>query len=153
MSENKQLFISIQGQLVPVTEEIYLTYYRARRRMRYYEHDIKTGKPIRNQEGVITGYKPPKEDSLDRLLETGMDFPDSVNVEETIINAMIVTKLHEVLGELTDSERELIDALFFSNDGDGMNERKYAKQIGVSQQSINERKQRILRKLKKLLEN
>ena len=32
MAEKKEYRIKVQGQLVPVTEEVYLTYYRMKRR-------------------------------------------------------------------------------------------------------------------------
>ena len=154
MLDSKKLFINIDGRLVPVTEEVYLVYYRSERRMRYFERDIKTGKAIRDDTGNITGYKLSKEDSLDRLIENGADFVDGgVNVEDSIISAIMMDKLYEALGKLPASERQLIEALFFSNGGDGMTEREYAKASGIPQQTINSRKSRILGKLKKLFRN
>ena len=150
----KQYHVSINGQLVEVTEEQYLAYYRSERRMRYFERDIKTETAIRDKDGNIIGYAPSKEDSLDRLLEKGGDFADeSESVEDKTIREKMLEKLREVLDELTNDERELIDALFFANGGDGMTEREYAKLKGVKQQSVNERKRRILGKLKNILEN
>lgn len=154
MSESKELFVRVTGTLVPVTQEIYLEYYRGERRMRYYERDIKTESAIRDKSGNITGYRPAKEDSLDRLLETGVDYADdSAGAEEIVMDNETVMELYNALNQLSVSERSLIDALFFSNDGAGMNEREYAALSGVKQQSVNERKRRVLGKLKKLLEN
>ena len=61
--------------------------------------------------------------------------------------------LRDALSQLTENERELIYALFYSNGGSGMSERDYAKLKGVSQPSVNQRKARILGKLKKILNN
>ena len=153
MSDHKNYFVHIDGQLVPVTEEVYLAYYRFKCRMRYFENDLKIGSPLRDQNGNITGYKFAKEDSLDRLSEAGEDYAeDSESVEDAVIRAVMSEILRETLRKLPDNDRQLIDALFFSNDGNGMTEREYAKITGISQQSVNERKRRILGKLLKLIE-
>ena len=152
MSENKQFYVRIDGQLIPVTEEVYLAYYRFARRMRYFERDIKTESAIRDEDGSIIGYKPAKEDSLDRLTEAGEDYADGCeSVEDAVIRAMMSDKLRDALSELPDGERELIDALFFSNDGDGMTVRDYASLNGIPFTTIQSRKAKILSKLKKQL--
>jgi RNA polymerase sigma factor (sigma-70 family) len=153
MKERNQFFINVGGQLIPVTEEIYLAYYRAERRMRYFERDIKTGRAIRDGDGNVTGYKPAKEDSLDRLMEAGEDYAGNGEaVEDAAIRVLTKDSLREALRLLTAGERALIITLFFANGGAGMTEREYAKLTGVSQQSVNERKRRILGKLKKILD-
>jgi RNA polymerase sigma factor (sigma-70 family) len=154
MSENKQFYIHTNGQRVPVTEEIYLAYYRSIRRDRYYECDLKTESAVRDKDGKITAYRPSKEDSLERLQETGKDYADEgVSIEDAVIRAFMADKLYEALGSLPERERELIEALFFSNGGNGMTERDYAAVSGIPQKTINDRKKRILAKLKKLFGN
>lgn len=49
------------------------------------------------------------------------------------------------IAQLAPSEQELITALFY----DGMTEREYAIKSGIPQKTINDRKRRILLKLKK----
>jgi RNA polymerase sigma factor (sigma-70 family) len=150
----KQYRVNINGALVDVTEEQYLAYYRSQRRMRYFERDIKTETAIRDKDGNVTGYAPSKEDSLDRLLERGDDFADEAeSAEDSLVKTALLEKLSEVLGELPAAERELIDALFFSNSGDGMTEREYAKISGIPRKTIAYRREKVLGKLKKLLGN
>lgn len=48
---------------------------------------------------------------------------------------------------VTMEEQNLIFELFFS----GRTEREYAEQLGISQKAVNKRKQKILRKLKKMM--
>jgi RNA polymerase sigma factor (sigma-70 family) len=152
--KDKKFYISVQGTRVEVSEELYLAYYRSERRMRYFERDIKTERAVRGKNGKITGYAPSKEDSLDRLLEKGDDFADETeSVEDGFLKKLMIEKLRSALGELPAGERELIDALFFSNGGDGMTEREYAKYTGLSKTAIHARKEKILEKLKKLLGN
>jgi len=145
----KSYHINVNGTLVKVTEEQYLCYYRAKRRMRYFEHDIKTETPIRNKAGSIIGFAPSKEDSLDRILGTGVEFIDlRKSVEDIVIRKLMSEKLHEALDKLPNRERELIDALFFSNYGDGMSMREYSSKTGFHFMTIHSRKVRILHNLR-----
>jgi RNA polymerase sigma factor (sigma-70 family) len=154
MSKTRQLYICAAGRRVPVTEEEYLAYYRSIRRDRYFEVDLKTESAVRDRDGNITGYKPAKEDSLDRLMEAGEDYADeNEKVEDTAIFSLMTDKLYQALDELPEKERELIDALFFSNGRRGMSEREYAAINGIPHPTIHSRKVKILAKLKKLLEN
>ena len=146
----QQYFIHIDGQQVEVTKELYLVYYRSKRRERYYEHDIKIERAIYDETGNISGYMPPKEDSFDRLMESGMEFPANQKAVETMVaDKLIIEALPEALDHLSAIERKLIDALYFQ----GMTERQYASTSGIPQQTIHDRKGRVLVKLKKFLEN
>ena len=143
MSENKQFNINVDGHSVPVTEEVYRAYHKMGRRERYLEErDIAHG---------TVSYSGMDTDEM-----TGEEtIPDlnAVPVDESVCNNALLEQLRKHLDSLSDSERELIDALFFSNDGDGMTEREYAVMSGIPQKTINDRKNRIFAKLKKLLEN
>ena len=152
MSENKEFFVHVDGQLVLVTEEIYLAYYRSKRRDRYYERDIKTESAVRDSDGNIVGYRPAKEDSLERLMESGEDYEDdSAGVEDAALLAVMAGNLRDVLCLLTEDERALIDALFFSNGG--MTERDCAALLGISKTALHARKIKVFTKLRGLLEN
>jgi len=145
----QQFFISIDGQRVEVTKEVYLTYYRSKRRERYYEHDIKIARAVYDEAGNISGYMPPKEDSLERLIESGTEFSaDQKSIETIVIDKIMVENLHISLGKLSVPERELIDALYFQ----GMPEREYAEKTGISKTAIHARKIKVLTLLKNLLE-
>ena len=151
MSENKQFFVSVNGKQEPVTEEVYLAYYRSKRRERYFERDIKTESAIRDADGNITGYKPAKEDSLERLMDAGEDYTNEFSVEDLAFRSVMADKLHEVLNKLPEKECELIETLFFANGGVGMTVRECADQSGIPFTTIQSRKAKILLTLKKLL--
>ena len=74
---------------------------------------------------------------------------EETNVEELAIKSVMIAKLKDSLGLLSADELEMIHALFYQ----GLTEREFAKNVGIPQKTINDRKARILRKLKKLLEN
>jgi len=147
----KQFYIGVNGKQVEVTEEVYLAYYRSKRRDRYFERDIKTERAIRDNAGNIVGYAPSKEDSLERIISANENFiDDQESVEDAVIRAFMSDALHKVLDKLPEVEQQLIDALFFSNGGKGMTEREYAKEIGITQKAVNKRKHKVLAKLKNL---
>lgn len=56
--------------------------------------------------------------------------------------------LASALQQLGRDEYELFEALFF----DELTEAQYARKLGVSQQAVNQRKQRIKKHLRKMLE-
>ena len=142
MSENKQFYINVDGQSVPVTEEVYRAYHKMGRRERYLEErDIAHG---------TVSYSGMDTDEM-----TGEEtIPDlnAVPVDEGVCNNALIEQLRKHLDSLNESERELIDALFFSNDGDGMSEREYADMIGLSKTAVHARKIKVFEKLRSLMD-
>ena len=95
-----------------------------------------------------------KEDSLDRLFEKGIDFSDDhYSLEDSVITMMMSEMLHKALDKLSSAERELIEALFFANDGRGMTERDCAKLFNLSKTALHARKKKTLMHLKIYFEN
>ena len=74
---------------------------------------------------------------------------EAVDIAETVVNAVMVDRLKAALPLLSDSEQELIQAIFF----DGLSEREVGARLGITQSVVNKRKARILRKLRKIIEN
>ncbi|WP_166083252.1 sigma-70 family RNA polymerase sigma factor [Erysipelothrix anatis] len=139
MAEKKEYQIKVQGQLVSVTEEVYLTYYRMKRReLHLEEKDAKHG---------VFHYS-----ALDTAEINGEDaIPDltSPRVEDVVTDKLIAEKLHQCLAQLDKEEQELIFTLFFQN----KSEHQLAAETGIPRMTIHNRKKRILVQLKKLMEN
>ena len=70
-------------------------------------------------------------------------------LENAVVNAVMVDRLKAALPLLSDSEQELIQAIFF----DGLSEREVGARLGITQSVVNKRKARILIKLRKIIEN
>jgi RNA polymerase sigma factor (sigma-70 family) len=142
MTETRKYRIWLNGRPVEVAREVYVAYYNMDRRERYLEErDLAHGKTLYSQ--------------LDDECVTGEDLlpdRDAVSVEEVVERLMMAEKLRQSIALLRKTERELIEALFFLNGGDGMTEREYASQLGITQKGINKRKTKILAKLKKIIE-
>lgn len=143
---SKQYFYYVNGEPVEVSQEVYGELIQSDNKMRYFEYDLKTEKALRKN-----GYekvRPSREDSLDRLINEGFQFSDSSqDTEEAALHRITLALLIRSLSMLSAEEHELIKALFF----DEYSEREWSARSGIPQKTINDRKRRILAKLKKLL--
>ena len=139
MAEQKKYYIHVPGALVEVSEDIYFAYYQEKRRGRTLrEKDERNG--AISYHGLYTPQLSGQEMIPDR---------DAVSVEDAAIANILRGELRRCLALLDEPDRQLIHALYF----EGLSEREYAKRVGVPQRTINDRRHRALRKLKKLLEN
>ena len=146
MDKNKK-HIWVDGRFVEVSEEVYVAYRKGERKMRYFEKDLKTEHVLRDKDGyhVI----PSREDSLDRLMESGAEqFADSrENVEDIVLRKFLIDQLCKAVAGLTKAEQRLIYAVFIEE----KTERDIASLMGVSQSTVHKQKNRILKKLKLFL--
>ena len=123
------------GQVVPVTEEVYREYKRPQWR------EAKQKKVRQMQEF-----------SLEYMTENGMEHIYSDNqklVEEIAEDNLMLEMLMKALETLTDDECFLIKDIYFNH----YSEQKISRNYNVSQQAIHKRKMKILKKLKKILDN
>ena len=128
----KEYYITIDGKNVPVTEEIY----RAFKRPVWKE---RKRRKIRSE----------KERSLEAFMADGFDIPsEQTLVDELVEDKLLLDMLFNALLELTDDERDLINALFYEE----KSERQLSKDTGVPHPTIHSRKVSVLQKLKRLLE-
>lgn len=127
----------------------YIAYYKGKRRMKYFEEDLKVENLIVDQEKETVTVIPSREDSYERLLENGTQLlDDTPGPEDAVIRNMMVEKLRNCLNSLSDGELELINAIYC----DGTSEHEFAKKTGRHQQTINYRKKKILKKLRHMME-
>jgi len=138
--------IRIGKLAVPVSDEIYKEYYKMKRRERYMEQDIKVGSSIVDPEtGAVIGYKPSKEDSIQRLMDVGQDFADDEVLEDVVVDKAMLLILQEAMKELNRQEQELINDLFYKE----MTVRAAADKRNVSHVAVMKRRDKILAKLRK----
>lgn len=125
---------------VIVTEEVYRTYCRTRWNIKdndqsFFDHEIQTSGMIGSQDGAYENFR---------------EFIDAINTPEHIIlEQMKKEALYQAISALPAADQALVQGLFFK----GQSELDYAREIGVSQPAVHKRKVRILKSLKKLLEN
>lgn len=139
-------YIMKNGIAVEVSDEIYKILKKSDRRIRYVEKDLKETRYIINQKKSTVKEIPSREDSLDRLTELGKNFAD--NTSDFQDNTILKILLEQALEKLSDEEKYLITQLFYF----GRTERELAAELKVTRRTINNRKQKILSKLRELLE-
>jgi hypothetical protein len=144
--------INVDGEKVEVSKELYEVYAGAERKLEYMELDLKRdrvfqdadGKAVRDENGQPI-VLPEREVSLEKLIDEDWDYPSAEALpEDEVAGRLEIKDLRRYLGLLTNSERELVAALFF----EGLTEREYAKQLGISKTALHARKIKVLDKLK-----
>lgn len=118
------------------------------RKMKYMEVEIKQEKFIYDADLEIARFLPSREDSSNRLEENDVQFQaDEDSTEEKAFHNLEIQSLRDALKKLDDWEYDLIYSLFF----EGLSAREYSKQYKIPLMTVNNRKNRILAKLYKLL--
>lgn len=140
-SERVEYKIRVSGIVVSVSKEVYGCWYSTHRQERYQkERDQK--------HGVVSLEELPKYVYVD-----GKDGEKNLiaqdNVLEEAIHNLMVERLRKEISDLQEENRRLVQALYFDNVGIC----EYAKENGVTYKAIQKRRDRILKKLKKILEN
>lgn len=131
--------ITRKNEEIEVPEEVYQTYRRTAwniddNNASFYAHEIQMSSLIGGEDGAYENFR---------------EFIDTENTPDvTVLKELEKAALHWIIAQLSESERELIQAIYF----DGLTERKYASLTGLPQKTVNNRKLAILRKLKKQLQ-
>lgn len=139
--EREHYFIRLDmGEVCEVEREVYLCYYAGERQERYQaERDRKYG--LLSIEAMA--------ETMFEDGECGYDFLPSgeESIPEQVVSKMLTEKLYDTLDKLSETDRHLINALFF----DGVSLRGYARKIGVTHRTVQKRRDGILSKLKQLM--
>lgn len=136
--EKANYYLYIDGQAVPVSEEIYRVYQHYERKEEYFSYDLKTEK---FQKETAT-FLPNREDSYERLLEKARQFAASgMSVEEQAVSSVW---LEELLQCLSADERVILHKLYFED----KSERNVSIELGISKTALHHRKVKLLQKLK-----
>ena len=133
------------GSTVEVSEELHEYLKKSDRKIRYIEKDLKRSKYKVDMKKEKVTVIASREDSLDRLTDTGKDYPTPASdFRESLIEKIM---LEQALEKLNEKERYLIGQLFYLQ----RTERDLSEELGISQSNINKKKHKILVKLHKLL--
>lgn len=133
------------GKAVEVSEEIHEYLTASDRQMRYCDEDRKQSDWDIDMENEKATEIPSREDSFERLTDIGKEFADiTSDFQEQAIKKVM---LDQALKKLSEEEYYLITQLFYLQ----RTERDMADELGLFRNAVHSQKQRILRKLKKLL--
>ncbi len=136
--------ITIDGEDVEVTEEVFLAYSQADRRERYLMENATAN--------MTLSLEQMQQDQV-QLNYVGVQTMPSAEEcclereEEAILSNRRQIML-TALAQLSDSDRELITALFWEH----ISIRTYASKIGVSDMAVRKRRDRILKQMRKFFQ-
>lgn len=145
-SDNKKYYIRVDGQNVPVSEQVYKEYQHYSRKEKYFSYDLKVEKFFCDQEAQTAGFIPSREDSYERLLAQDKQFPsDDIQVEDEITASVW---MEEILSHLEHNEQYIIRKIFVSQ----WTIREVSAALHVSPSTVHDRKEKALKKIRKILE-
>ena len=138
MAEKEKYLINIQGQLIEVSPDVYYVYFRMRRQEQWQEEKTKEHKVL-SYDALDTGESQGIENIEDTTAPTMEEIVSARELRDRVRNAIAL---------LPKAERELIQAIYYNE----LSEREVAAREGVSQNKINKQRQKILSKLKLILD-
>lgn len=156
-----QRFIDIDGQQIPVTEDVYRAYKRpawAEHKRKEREKRCRDGNGNRctkschvcDLERAEKGLPPIERTgsvlSLDKFTEEGFEAADPVDLAELVADNLLLEELYAALGELDPDNRRIMELFSI-----GKSEREIASDIGLSQKAINKRKTKLFAQLRERL--
>ena len=135
--EKKEYYLYVKGKAVPVSEEVYKDYWKITEHEKYLQRkDL--------EYGVIPFLTLDNDGHfVDNIIDERIDLEKIVEVK------MQIEELHKALATLTKEEREQMEAIFYREES----LRSIGKKEKVSYQAIGKRRDKILEKLRKLLED
>ena len=136
-NDKREYFIYVKGKAVPVSEEVYKAYWKITEHEKYlqrkdWKYDVIPFSALDNDGHFV-----------DNIIDERVDLEKIVEVK------MQIEELNKALATLTKKERELIEAIFYKEES----LRAIGKKEKVSYQAIGKRRDKILEKLRKLLED
>lgn len=133
----KEYYLYVNGQRVKVSEQIYKVYWREKEHEKYLEQVDKKNHLLFFSSLDHYG------NFVDNIIDERIDLEKIVEVK------MQIEELNKALATLTKKERELMEAIFYREES----LRSISKKEKVSYQAIGKRRDKILEKLRKLLED
>ena len=135
--DKREYYIYIRGKAVAVSEEIYKAYWKITEHEKYlqrkdWKHNVIPFSAL-DHDGHF----------VDNIIDEKIDLEKIVEVK------MQIEELNKALATLTKEERELMEAIFYKEES----LRSISRREKVTHQAISGRRDRILEKLKKLLED
>ena len=138
MAEKEQYLVRVGKRLVEVSPEVYYAYFQMRRQEQWQEE--------KKQEHKEVSY-----DALDDGDTLGIENVADVTaptLDEIVFASEIREKVRHAIALLPKAERELIQAIYYKE----RSERDVAEKLGVSQNKVFKNRQRILEKLRLMLD-
>ncbi|PNH20203.1 RNA polymerase subunit sigma-70 [Lachnospiraceae bacterium] len=133
----KEYHIYVRGKAVPVSEEVYKAYWKITEHEKYLQRKDWKYDVIPFSAMDYDGH------FVDNIIDERIDLEKIVEVK------MQIEELNKALATLTKEERELMEAIFYREES----LRSISRKEKVTHQAIGQRRDQILEKLRKILED
>lgn len=143
--EQKKFYLYIDGQAVPVSEQVYRAYHHYARKEEYFTYDLKREQFTCCQETQTAAFTPGREDSYERLLETNHQFAAGDPTPEEEASSSLW--FQDLMRSLSEEEREIIRQLYVLD----RTERQASAAMRLARTTFQRRKTALLEKLRNLL--
>ena len=127
----------VKGQRITVTKAQYKAYHQERERERYLD------RVARDYERSMEQFREDGVQSVERQLVISTPGPEEIACREEMC-----ATLYACIAQLPNQEQELLHSLYF----EGLSERQLSAVTGVPQKTINNRRQKTLKKLRKMMD-
>ena len=132
----KEFYLYVNGQKVKVSEEIYKVYWREREHEKYLEQVDRKNHLLFFSSLDHDGHY------IDNIVD------ESVDVAKIVETQMMIESLRYAISKLNDEERDIIERLYFNDE----TLRSVAKLKSITHPALMKRRNKILEKLKKFIE-
>ena len=132
---DKKYYIFVGDEKIEVDQEVYKSYWQITNRERYLERLDRQNKLLFFSD-LSTEYS--FEDTI---------ADDSYDLEKIVETKMLIDRVREAIDSLNDEEREVIERLYYQDES----LRSIATSKGISAPALFKRRNKILKKLKELL--
>lgn len=129
----RELKIKIKNELISVSEEVYITYYKMARRERYL-NEVSLKKDLSYNQLIVKEYP----------IEIKMIEPQKL-IEDEVIENIMIDKMTKAIKNLNDNEIFIINELFFN----AKSERELADLMNIPRTTLHSKKIKIINKIKK----
>ena len=132
----KEFYLYVNGQKVKVSEEIYKVYWREREHEKYLEQVDRKNHLLFFSSLDHDGHY------VDNIVD------ESFDVAKIVETQMMIESLRYAISKLNDEERDIIERLYFNDE----TLRSVAKLKSITHPALMKRRNKILEKLKKFIE-
>lgn len=134
--DKKEYYLYIAGKAVKVSEKIYKVYWREKEHEKYLEQVDKKSHLLFFSSLDHDGHY------VDNIVD------ENVDVAKIVETQMMIESLRYAISKLNDEERDIIERLYFNNE----TIRSVAKLKSITHPALIKRRNKILKKLKKFIE-
>lgn len=131
----KEFSIKINKEIIYVNEDVYIVYYKMGRRERYL-NEVSIKKDLSYNHLMAQDYP------VELKMSEKQEF-----IEDEIIKKIMIEEMLIAIHTLTEYEKMIINEIFFCE----TSIRKLANNLNISKSTLYEQKERILKKLRKII--